>query len=296
MTTENNNLFIADGVVSTFANAIGVDNADDAADQLIARVEELVELYRSNSMQTFWSAADLAAAHVIMTNHLLNKLDTDAIINDVETYEVVFNPLPDFFESWVTERKRANFNQSVDNAKQLAENHRHALVGALSVAIDMIKGGVDNVQVLTGDDQALLEIVKHTLSKEEKKGYALVRLNLVLSSLNGTPVPVAALNNALNNAPAPVQQQAIAPQPVQQVAPPQPVQQIAAPQPVPVQPVVVAQPVPVQQQPVQVQQQPQRVFVEPNQISLVNPIANQSQPASASARKSISLSDIIQRK
>lgn len=193
--SSEHNLFIADGLLESFADNVGLETAGSAAlDALLERVGAIVQLYSNNGMQIFWQPGDTECMEVIVANRLLAAVDCEAAIDDVETYEQAFAPLQENMAIWVSETKRAVFDASVEAAAAACSDKAlAALIGALRVAVDMLRaqeaGG--SFPVDTPDDRALWDIVQATKAAERASGWALLRLPLVLSKLGAEPEEVA---------------------------------------------------------------------------------------------------------
>jgi hypothetical protein len=180
---QNDQLYIPNGILTAFCELVNVDKSV-GTQILYKRITELVNLYSSNGMQAFWTESDLNVLHVIISNHLLSRLDTDEAIKDVELYESVYSKLEMNFVKWVSETKRVAFNDSIINVlNTLSPNALQALVVALSVSLTLLDEPIDGSAIKTGDDKALWQVVQNAKTAETKPNWARIRLKLVLGML-----------------------------------------------------------------------------------------------------------------
>jgi hypothetical protein len=183
MANNQQQIYIPDGIVSEFAAHAEV-NEEEASKRLLDRVQAVTDLYKSNSMQAFWRKDDVLALHIIASNHLLNRLDTSAAIDDLDVYEEVYQYLENTLTGWITEKKRGAFDASIKVCYNLSEKSFKALLNILSIALQWLAaGGSDGVEASCDDDNALFSIFEASVNQESKKGWAAVRLQLVSDTL-----------------------------------------------------------------------------------------------------------------
>jgi hypothetical protein len=139
-------------------------------------------MYSANDMQAFWSPQEITAVYVVMCNHLLNRLDSDALIQDCESFEKVYANLEQWSLEWVTEKNRTKFNSTVEQTKELSPKHQKVLYTAVHVMISHLDSS-KKTAVVTNDDKQLAAIIQRVKKQEGKLGWASLRLELVLKLL-----------------------------------------------------------------------------------------------------------------
>ena len=176
-------IFIPDGIVQEYSALTG-NNIDKSGELITTRVQQLVDLYVHNGMQAYWTKVDLLCLHVAVSNHLLSRLDSDAAINDVETYENVYVHLEEWITTWCTTPKRSTFDAAVYDVKRgLSVAHLDALVAVLKAATTYT---VEGVNLVTDDDRTLFESMQRVKTACAKAEWLKLRLDLVVAML--TPV------------------------------------------------------------------------------------------------------------
>lgn len=178
-------VIIPDGIISSFCEVAGFgDDTQQGTAQLMERIKVISTMYNTNGRQLFWDGGDVLALHVIVSNHIMNRSDTDVAIDDVEANECVYSKLGSWILTWTTERKRAVFNDHIQHVKQsLSPGHMKLLLQALGVAAEMMEHP-ESVPVNNRDDQTLLDLTKQAIATESKPGWALIRLNIVRAELH----------------------------------------------------------------------------------------------------------------
>jgi hypothetical protein len=172
-------LFFPDGILTLFS-----EDAVIAEDIIRQRVDDLTKLYNDNGIQAFWSEHDLAVLHIVVSNHVMGKSQSDAAISDVEMYEAVYSQLAVWFDTWVNESNRKTFNDSVISVLDLSPPYVKALGAALATSLTLLDEQDDSGLLVTSDDRALYEITQTAKKSEKKEGWAKLRLTLVLKMID----------------------------------------------------------------------------------------------------------------
>jgi hypothetical protein len=209
---EESQIFVPQGITKQYEALHGENSSHNLEDH----VRSIVELYQSNGMQAFWTPSDIVVLHVILSNQLLSREDSDCAIDDVSTFENVFARLETLFTSWVTEKKRQVFNSSIIDEMSMSDKNKVALVNGLRAALFFISSDQEPGENATTDDQALYCIVQAVMAKEPKPGWALKRLTLVLETLTKTPTN-AAINDPVEKQDEIGKDQETEPEPVSDV-------------------------------------------------------------------------------
>ena len=211
--SDTSSVFVAPGVLASFAEHLAL-SSDQALPAIKTQVTELVGVYANQGVKTFWSPADLAVAHVVIGNHLLNGVDSNQLISDVENFEVVFSGIQELFTVFVTERRRSVFNETVTRYMELPPIQKSALEGALNLAISTLDEAADSKQLVSADDRSLYHIAQKVKEQQPQPGWARLRLELVLSVLQGNAelpaAPVVPASHKQQPVSAPVPDTAVA--------------------------------------------------------------------------------------
>lgn len=146
--------------------------------------QELVGIYTSNSMKTFWSPIDLIIGHIVMSNHLLNGIDSRSLIKDITNHELVFSHIDAFLTECVTQSNRKSFNESVEKFEQLSKPQRDALTEAIKVCIVFIDEPSESTKITTDDARRLYAIVQILKTSQPNDEWIKLRLNLVVDMLD----------------------------------------------------------------------------------------------------------------
>lgn len=177
-------IYIPDGIIAEFAS-LEKTSLEESSPAIIARVQALVTMYSTNGMQAFWDKSDLICLHVAVSNHLLNRLDSDAAIGDVEVFENVYSQLEHWFSNWTTVKKRSEFNEAVASVKsQLSDDHLANLVNVVGVSLVYLDLQSDSPSIKTDDDRVLYALVQRVKTKLSNQGWAKLRLNLASAMLS----------------------------------------------------------------------------------------------------------------
>lgn len=201
-------LYIAPGILSEYQ--LVTDNKDGTAarNELIGLTESIITLYSNNSAKVFWTEAEALALHVIMKNHSLNRLDSDAAIANFDLNQRILVDLAQHIEFWVTESKRAVFT---DHLKQFvgafSDTDIKFLVPILELASNYADKLATEVELKTEDDHRLFAMVNRLQAKVNLPGLISARLlyvvQLIKMNFEDEPVPAAVGSSSAGPAPGP---------------------------------------------------------------------------------------------
>ena len=175
-------LYIPDGLKSRYVESGG--GSESVEEDINKLCQKLVTLYTSNSMKTFWSPIDLIIGHIVMSNHLLNGLDSQSLIKDIMNHESIFCDIEELLHGWVTQCNRQTFNESVKKFEELSKPQRDALIQAINVCVVLVDEDEQSTKITTDDASRLYDIVKKLRVSQPNKEWIKLRLNLVADMLD----------------------------------------------------------------------------------------------------------------
>ena len=174
-------LYIPSGIQSKYVEL--TNSSENPVEDIKHLCQSLVDLYSSNNVKTFWSDVDTLIAHVVMSNHLLNGIDSKALITDVENHELIFADIQSSLTDWVTGSNREQFDSSVSKYYKLTETQKDSLVQTLGVCVALLSEPKDSKKILNADAKHLYEMVQHLKHVQQNKEWIKLRLELVVDML-----------------------------------------------------------------------------------------------------------------
>lgn len=113
----------------------GADYSDALADAIV----HVVECYSDNCSIAYWDELDLLALEFALEFDMMSRVDAEAAIADVETYEVLVSKFGDWLSEIVTTTKKATFTEAQQRMFAEARSHKltDRLQQMLQTAIDL---------------------------------------------------------------------------------------------------------------------------------------------------------------
>jgi hypothetical protein len=172
--------------IAAIKYSTGIEDTAEAVDLLSQKCLLITNVYSKNGSIAYWTPELVTALECVLVHNMCNRLDSEAAIEDLRYYELVFSKLRAWLTSLVATTSVIAFEAAQATFLDvLTQQSLTRLQNALATSLRLMNERPTERDIIDGDTASLWADVQAAEATELAPGYAKVRFMATMEKLEG---------------------------------------------------------------------------------------------------------------